>query len=147
MTTILLPAVVLAGDRLPRGKIALGPAGIVHGTTLLPWSAVRRVGGKDQETDFRPVRGAAGAALFGVAASVFAGPVGIAAAVALGATGGLRTRETFDVAFDDGTFLTVRAKGGTAAKVADWHAAARAAVPMEPPALLPNSRKWLPRKK
>ena len=149
MNTIL-PAVILAGDRLARGKIGLSPAGITRGSDLIPWTTARRVGGQETQTDFRPVRGAAGAALFGAAASVVAGPVGIAAAVAVGAASGLRSRETFDVVFDDGSFITIRAAAGMTAKVQDWQAAARAALPPPAQAFAEPRRSWksrlLPRK-
>lgn len=124
--------VVLAGDLFQAGKAAVGAHGLSRGRTTLAWANVAEIREIEREQSFKLLSGAAGAIALGTVASVFAGPLGIAAATAVGALNGLRQPRIVAIAAADGRTATLRISAAALEQARAWREGARAAISPDP---------------
>lgn len=108
-----ISAIVEAGDLLPRGEILIGPAGLGWAAGTISWGEIARVGGNESASEWNAFKGLSSAGVLGIAAAAVTGPVGIGAAVLVGAALGTSRHETFEIWSNDGRYVTLKCRVGT----------------------------------
>ena len=112
---------VTAGTLLPLGDARVSPGGVLWKSGVVAWHNVKSIGADEMRIETSITGAAIGAIGLGVVASLFAGPLGIAATAAVGGALNAFTRsETFEIWALDGQFATVEAAAGTMQKARTW---------------------------